>query len=1028
IDFNTTIQMLVKGMDAMGRVKEQWEKMVRFFQMVSNIVKTSLSKTLKDFVSTSEKTQSLSYNSKLFSKDLLYSQAFQASNIASLVHMISATYTEISDKNSCDEAQRSILRLVLKNKDEFERKTDSRLEKIDKELLAILPAAAPEEMKSIQAAVKVVFQDKLFHFAEDWVLFLGFLDVFSGNLCNCSQFFNACPGKALTGPRCNPLLILSYPETSFYFRYQRWPLFGQCLSSCKNKKAMESFTAKTSQSLTTEKTQLVMQPYANWEEYLTPAPLSIAIMGELVFISSSTDFSINKNPPEDGYKYIRYPDSFRACLMQVCNSGWWAFNEAHKNMDQIRLHTMAVPDYMKTAVEILFQGNDEVVQALLAGKLESICTIADDCLVLAQSTDRQLTNVINVIQELLEACINAEYCYGEELEEVKKKLEETKMKEQKKEISEHTRKAVKALEKELQEAQKNYSKAMDSLPSGPEMVQMDFVDGLTESITDLLNGITSVGSSSTIEDKAMMHQEESKSEDTDKSASERATENARFRIEQSRAQLDKIRDVYEKSVENMEKNQKELTDILVTMRNCEHKEMDFNTTIQMLVKGMDAMGRVKEQWEKMVRFFQMEFDIVKIILKRILKDFVSTSEKPQPLSYNSKLFSKQLIYNQAVKVTNIHMISATYTEVSDKYLIHRVSSLGKLMTMDKTTPEWNKKTLDVQIKPVIQPYMKWEEYLTHIPLFIPIMGELVFICSKSDFSINKNPPKAGYKYIRHPDSFHACLMQVCNSVSRVFSVASKNMDQIRLHTIKLPDYMKTAVRLQFHSNDELVQTLLPVKLKSISTIAEDCLSLADSTEREMTDVVSLIQELLEAFMNAMHVPRKELREGKDMPAKGLDAMGRVKEQWEKMMRIFHIMSSIIKSNLTPTLKDFTITSKSIQSLPCKSKLFVKDLLYSQTFQATGIASFIHMISTTYTEVSNYYLTDHFHSLGKLMTMDKIHPEFQHECLKLQSCLHEAQKGILHHVLQNKSDFEKKKKSIQTAVESGYTEEDLALYY
>ncbi|KAL0172459.1 hypothetical protein M9458_032770 [Cirrhinus mrigala] len=100
-------------------------------------------------------------------------------------------------------------------------------------------------------------------------------------------------------------------------------------------------------------TKLIMQPYANWEEYLTPAPLSIAILGELVFISSSTDFSINKNPPKNGYKFIKYPDSFRACLMQVCNTGWWAFNEAHKSMDQIRLHTAQVPDYMKTAVKIL---------------------------------------------------------------------------------------------------------------------------------------------------------------------------------------------------------------------------------------------------------------------------------------------------------------------------------------------------------------------------------------------------------------------------------------------------------------------------------------------------------------------------------------------------------------------------------------------------------------------------------------------------------------------------------------------------
>ncbi|KAI5627261.1 hypothetical protein C0J50_13180 [Silurus asotus] len=187
-----------------------------------------------------------------------------------------------------------------------------------------------------------------------------------------------------------------------------------------------------------------------------------------------------------------------------------------------------------------------------------------------------------------------------------------------------------------------------------------------------------------------MFKEEKNSEK--KSASQRATENARFRIEQSRAQLDKTREIYEKSVENMEKNQKELTDILITMRNCEVKEIDFNTTIKMLVKGMDAMGRVKEQWEKMVRFFQMVSNIVKTTLTRTLKDFVTTSEKTQRLSYNAKLFSKDLIYNQAFQATNIsslvNMISSTYTEVSTKYLMDRVSSLGKLMVMDKEKPEF----------------------------------------------------------------------------------------------------------------------------------------------------------------------------------------------------------------------------------------------------------------------------------------------------------------------------------------------------
>ncbi|XP_077065483.1 uncharacterized protein LOC143718309 [Siphateles boraxobius] len=626
---------------------------------------------------------------------------------------------------------------------------------------------------------------------------------------------------------------------------------------------MDSKISKTTQSLTTaedmrNQTKLMMQPYANWEEYLTPAPLSIAIMGELVFISSSTDFSINKNSPKDGYKFIKYPDSFRACLMQVCNSGWWAFNEAHTSMDQIRLHTAQVPDYMKTAVKILFQGDDEVVKAHLPDQLDNIRVIADECLELSNATEKRFTDVINIIQELLEACVNAEHFYGEEMVAIKKKLEESELRKQSaEETKKRTKAAVNAMEKQLDEAHENYKKAMDSLPTGWDMVGMDLVGGITQSITGLVNGLVSViihpvinacsattkindtwknirdqesardvvaeinaysksaeilncvlnlhkfmdvksedddiawtnlydqknkstqtnfikiqferingdlkeipdcqvnkqaqmlcnkgidicnqlakyapvdgcekaTSSKIIQEvlelvksahvfdckskditnspaispkPPMMQKEENKSEN--KSASQRATENARFAIEQNRAQMNKTREKYDKCVENLEKNQKELTDILVTMRNCKLKKIDFKTTIAMLVKGMDAMGRVKEQWEKMVHFFQMVSNIIKTSLSKTLKNFVLTSEKTQALSYNAKLFSKDLLYSQAFQACNIaslvHMISGTYTDVSNKYLMDRVSSLGKLMVMDKSKPEFEHERQQLQM-------------------------------------------------------------------------------------------------------------------------------------------------------------------------------------------------------------------------------------------------------------------------------------------------------------------------------------------
>ncbi|XP_023655907.2 uncharacterized protein [Paramormyrops kingsleyae] len=299
-------------------------------------------------------------------------------------------------------------------------------------------------------------------------------------------------------------------------------------------------------------TKLIMQPYANWEEYLVPAPVSIAILGELVFFSSNVDFSIGQKPPTGGFKFIKYPDSFRACLMQVANSMSAAFSEAHKNMEQIRLLIGNKTAFIKVSMKVLLQDNDELVQTLLPDHQEIIATILHKCAELADQSEKKFHFVINLIEDLLLACLDAMKIYGGDLEKAESKTEV--------------------------------------------------------------------------------------------------------------------------------------------------KEIDFNTIIKALVKGLDAMGRVKEQWEKMVRFFQMISNIIKTCLSRSLTDFVKQSQKASQkhLSYNQKV----MIYQQAMYSLNVasmvNMISGTYVEVSDKHLMDMVSSLGVLMVLDPSKSYFNTEHRELQ--------------------------------------------------------------------------------------------------------------------------------------------------------------------------------------------------------------------------------------------------------------------------------------------------------------------------------------------
>lgn len=411
-----------------------------------------------------------------------------------------------------------------------------------------------------------------------------------------------------------------------------------------------------------------MCPNESWTESLITAPSSVSIMGGLVYVSSGNDFSIN--PPPKGFHYVQYPNSFMACLMQVCNSSWRAFNLAHKNMDQIRIHTVSVPKYMNTTVRIFSQGSDKIVETLLPRQLETIQTVAKQCLTLAEGVEKKYSDVIELIMELLEACASNKCIYEQNLKDVETKLEIAK---QKKKNSEEWdvkfKRDLETLSTDLEKGETEYQKSLDSLPSNWEMLGMDFVEGITsplQSIRKLFTG--------------------------GKTAGDRAAEHSKARVKQSVEYLKTKRESYEQYEKKLKDNQKELDDILKELYGCQVETVEFDSVIKLLTKGMEALGKAQQQWQKIVRLFQTVSSIVSLIFSKTLSDFVKLSDDAKNLSGKDKDFVKELLYEQATDACNIasmvHMISGTYTEVSNKYLMNGVSSLSSLLAMDKKSEEF----------------------------------------------------------------------------------------------------------------------------------------------------------------------------------------------------------------------------------------------------------------------------------------------------------------------------------------------------
>ncbi|XP_015749176.1 PREDICTED: uncharacterized protein LOC107328956 [Acropora digitifera] len=235
---------------------------------------------------------------------------------------------------------------------------------------------------------------------------------------------------------------------------------------------------------------LMMSTRMNWAEFLTPAPLSIALLGQLMLVAGEKDFSLENQRPEKGFQFIQHPKSFRACLVQVSNTGWRAFNAAHKNMDSIRLYSAQVPDHVKKVVRILVKGSEEDVEDILPIELGKIDRNATDCLRLAQAVEDKFEHVMDLTGELLEVSSAAKGHYKKSKEELKMKRKHALAKEEaaRKKLA-LTKEQQEKLEKQVKEAKAGWEKAVDSMPSGWELIGMHFVETLTNTVSNVASAV-----------------------------------------------------------------------------------------------------------------------------------------------------------------------------------------------------------------------------------------------------------------------------------------------------------------------------------------------------------------------------------------------------------------------------------------------------------------------------------------------------------------------------------------------------------
>lgn len=222
---------------------------------------------------------------------------------------------------------------------------------------------------------------------------------------------------------------------------------------------------------------------------ILPAPLAINLLSQIILIAAVyPDFEVIC--PSGGCKHLNYP-SFKTSLLQLSYGAYDAFNSAHVNMDIIDRNMKALPNQVRFALITLLQGSEEDIGLLLPDQLKELRRIAQTSRDSAHATVENFTAVKEILEELLAGGKVTEKESTDKVKELDLKISNAQ---RRKENLENEKKDLKARKKEIKKnlelAEKNYEESIDKIPSGWDIIGLNFGDNLEKSFSNIINAVT----------------------------------------------------------------------------------------------------------------------------------------------------------------------------------------------------------------------------------------------------------------------------------------------------------------------------------------------------------------------------------------------------------------------------------------------------------------------------------------------------------------------------------------------------------
>lgn len=154
----------------------------------------------------------------------------------------------------------------------------------------------------------------------------------------------------------------------------------------------------------------------------------------------------------------------------------------------------------------------------------------------------------------------------------------------------------------------------------------------------------------------------------------------------------------------------------------------------------------------------------------------------------------------------------------------------------------------------------WQQLIASGPSAINILGQLLVISTKIDFSLKDSAGSYQFQYIRHPQSYRATLVQITNDGYEAFRNAHSSMNTIQLYMAQIPGHIKTSLRILTSASQRLVQRMLVPSLNNIERIGRQCSKLASDTDDQFVNVMQLLGEVVEVTALTQGVHLQQFKE------------------------------------------------------------------------------------------------------------------------------------------------------------------------